>query len=136
MPTKTIDIGDIWLILNSLLVVVSGKSWCIFSLNPYTASSPLTDTEKHHLETLPTSVSPLNITEFIISPTSYGTVTSNVTIEILNSSDSVIDIIVLPVNSSLEFPGTDSHYYPIAGLKSIVNVMNSVAYSLYYSLNR
>lgn len=99
-------------------------------LNPYTDNQPLTDTEKIHLEELPTD------TEFIITPTSLGLISSNVTIEVLNSGGGVVDTLEMNISPSLELPGAgNTEYYSNDLLKTVVNAMNQVLYSLYYSLN-
>ncbi len=72
-------------------------------------------------------------TYFIITPTSYGVVDSNVTFEIYDSSHSYVTSIDAVIDSNLE-PRSGS-FYNNDELKVIINAMASVINSLYYALN-
>jgi surface protein len=76
----------------------------------------------------------INTTEqFIITPTEYGGIDSNITLTIYNSTDDVVTEINLTVNQSLE-PRSGSSYASDE-LKVIVNSLNSVVNHLYEALN-
>lgn len=97
-------------------------------MNPYTDTSPLTKTARTH-----TQLANIN-EEFIITPTTLGFVNSNVTIEILDSSDNVIGSFEVPINANLNIDRAGSLYNNDL-LKTIVNAMNQVLNSLYNSIN-
>ncbi len=73
-------------------------------------------------------------TEFIITPTSLGVVNSNITFEILDSGNNLLNTYVADINSNLNIQ-TGGVYYNNDLLKTIANAMNQVINSLYYSLN-
>jgi len=97
-------------------------------MNPYTDSSPLDQKKRFHMYEVPTG------TEFVVTPTSLGTVTGNATLTILDSGNNVLNSIELSVDSDLNIVSGGSAYNNDL-LKTIVNAMNAVIYSLYYSLN-
>ncbi len=81
----------------------------------------------HRLFWVPTQQS------FVITPTSYGTIDSDVKLDIYDSSKNYITTINLSINPNLE-PRSGS-YYDNDDLKVIVNAMAAVLNSLYYALN-
>lgn len=97
-------------------------------MNPYTDTNPLTETTRIH-----TQLANMN-EEFIITPTALGFVSSNVTIEILDSSGNVIGSYDVPINANLNID-TAGTIYNNDLLKTIVNAMNQILNSLYNSLN-
>ncbi len=72
--------------------------------------------------------------QFVITPTSYGDVHGTVTLSVYDDNLNLLKNITVGVDSSLE-PRTGAIYQPMDALKTQVNAMNSVIYSLYYSLN-
>jgi len=76
-----------------------------------------------------------NEQQFIITPTSYGDVNSTIYFEIIDPYNVKIgEIRNVTINSMLDFVG-GSYFDPPDIYKTIVNAMNSVGYSLYYSSN-
>ena len=82
---------------------------------------------EHDMEYIPTSQ------QFIITPTSYGLVQSNVSLFVYDSSKNLIKKINLNVNSNLD-PKVGSSYNN-DDMKVIINSMDVVLNSLYYALN-
>lgn len=97
-------------------------------MDPYTASEPFTEKTRVHTQTVP------SFTEFIVTPTSIGVIQSNITIQILNPDGTVRHEIPALIESSLAV-GTGGSYYNNDLMKTIVNAMNSVLNSMFYSLN-
>ena len=73
-------------------------------------------------------------TQFIITPTSYGDANSEITIEIYDSAKRKIGSVPLEIDKSLE-PRTGGISFQDDAMKVVINAMNSVGSSLYYSLN-
>lgn len=73
-------------------------------------------------------------TQFIIAPTSYGDANSQITIDIYDVAKRKISSVPLAIDKSLE-PRTGGIPFQDDDMKVIINAMNSVGYSLYYSLN-
>ncbi|MGM5480081.1 MAG: hypothetical protein ACQESC_01340 [Nanobdellota archaeon] len=96
-------------------------------MNPYTGSSPLNEKQRYHRQTVPASQ------EFVLTPTSLGSVDSNVTLQIISPTGQLVDEIDLTINPNLVYTG--GIYYDDDLLKTIVNAMNQILNSLYYSLN-
>ncbi|MGM5480825.1 MAG: hypothetical protein ACQESE_00275 [Nanobdellota archaeon] len=96
-------------------------------MNPYTESSPLSEKQRYHRQSVPVSQ------EFIITPTSLGKIDSNVTFEVLDYRGEIVAEKQFNVTSSLVYTG--GVYFNNDQLKTIVNAMNQVLSSLYYSLN-
>ena len=97
-------------------------------MNPYTDTTPLTETDRRHLRSAPVS------TEFIVTPTSLGFVDSNVTLEVLDSSGNPIAELNIPVDDSLNIDSPGS-FYNNDLLKTIVNLMNQIINNMFNSLN-
>lgn len=97
-------------------------------MNPYTDNSPLTQTQRTHLQEVNMNQ------EFIITPTSLGFVSGNISIDIINSLGNVIGTYNVTVDPSLNIVNSGT-YYNNDLLKTIVNAMNQVLDSLYKSLN-
>ena len=85
-------------------------------------------TNYHELFYIPTD------TQFIITPTSYGDANSEITINILDTGKRKIGSVSLQIDKSLE-PRTGGIPFQDDAMKVVINAMNSVGYSLYYSLN-
>ncbi len=71
--------------------------------------------------------------QFVITPTSYGSVNSTVNLEVYDSSYAYITTVKLNINPNLE-PRSGSSYEN-DNLKVIINSMAAVLNSLYYALN-
>jgi hypothetical protein len=97
-------------------------------MDPYTADSPFRAKSRMELEAIPT------MTEFVVTPTSLGVIMSNVTLDILNSTNGVLATAPVMVENSLDM-SSGGVYYNNDLMKTIVNAMNSVLSSLFYSLN-
>jgi hypothetical protein len=98
-------------------------------MDPYTADSPFRSKTRVILQTVPT------LTEFVVTPTSLGVTQSNITLEIIQTTGSVsVANKSARIESSLDM-GAGGTYYNNDMMKTIVNAMNSVLYSLFYSLN-
>ncbi|MFH1590893.1 MAG: hypothetical protein ABIC95_03110 [archaeon] len=97
-------------------------------VNPYTGSNPLSQKDRYHYQTIAIG------TDFIITPTAVGAVASNVTLNILDSGNNVLNMQVAAVDSTLNIV-TGGNNYPNDVLKAVVNSVNAVVYSLFYSLN-
>lgn len=77
----------------------------------------------------------INERQFIITPTSYGDVNSTIYFEIVDPySLKIGEIRNVTIDSMIDFVG-GSYFDPPDIYKTIVNAMNSVGYSLYYSSN-
>ncbi|MBN1646186.1 hypothetical protein JW868_04065 [Candidatus Woesearchaeota archaeon] len=98
-------------------------------MNPYTGDDPLTEKTRQDLWTVPTGA-----TEFIVTPTSLGVISSNITFDILDSNEVFVDSYTAEVDSTLNIV-TGGTPYSNDLLKTIVNSMNQVLNSLYYALN-
>ncbi len=72
-------------------------------------------------------------TQFVITPTSYGTINSNITLSVYDNNHNLIKNIQLSVNPALEPRAGQS--YNNDEMKTTINAMNVVLNSLYYSLN-
>jgi hypothetical protein len=97
-------------------------------MDPYTADSPFREKSRMELEAIS------SMTEFIVTPTSLGVIRSNVTLDVLNSTNGIIATAPIFVESSLDM-SAGGVYYNNDLMKTIVNAMNSVLSSLFYSLN-
>ena len=97
-------------------------------MDPYTADSPFRAKSRMELEAIPT------MTEFVVTPTSLGVIRSNVTLDMLNSTGGVIATAPVTIENSLDM-SAGGVYYDNDLMKTIVNAMNSVLSSLFYSLN-
>ncbi len=97
-------------------------------MNPYTASSPFTAKTRVGRQLVPT------LTEFIVTPTSLGTIQPNITFEVVDSTGSTVDTLTAYIDPSLNIVSGGA-FYNNDLLKTVVNAMNSVLSSLYYSLN-
>jgi len=85
-------------------------------------------THRHELINLTTN------TQFIITPTSYGGVTSQVKLYLYDSLNNLKCQVNFNINPNLE-PRTGGVYYENDAMKTLINAMNSVLDSLYYALN-
>ncbi len=97
-------------------------------MNPVTDSTPLPPKQRVHDQLVPTGV------EFIITPTSLGRISSNVTITILDSNKNELATTTLPVDANLNIV-SGGVFYNNDYLKTLVNAMNQIVYSLFYALN-
>ena len=97
-------------------------------MNPAIEPSGLSNKTRKHFKRIPEGQ------EFIITPTSLGVVNSNVTLEILDSNGGLLYTKDININPSLNIV-SGGLFYNNDLLKTIVNSMNQIIYSLYYSLN-
>jgi hypothetical protein len=98
-------------------------------MNPYTASSPLNaKTRVSNSQNLPIG------TEFIITPTSVGAVSSTIELEVLNADGVVIATLPAVIDSDLNI-GSAGVSYNNDLLKTITNTMNQIVSSLFFALN-
>ncbi len=97
-------------------------------LNPYTGNIPLKEKIRRHKQKTPVG------TNIIITPTSLGAVQSNITITFYDQSGNYLNQTTLPIDSDLNIQA-GGVFYNDDSLKTIVNAMNSVVYSLFYALN-
>ncbi len=101
-------------------------------VNPYTQNTTLNGKDRNHYQRIPSSQ------QFIITPTSYGVRATNITLRIISPSGTVIKTVNPGIENTLTEP-SDSIVYPCFFkddlLKTIVNSMSQIIYSLYYSLN-
>ncbi len=72
-------------------------------------------------------------TPFVITPSNYGSAFSNVSIYVYDSAKNLVNIINVTIDPNLE--PRQGIYYEDDIMKTIINAMSSVVYSLYYSLN-
>ena len=97
-------------------------------LNPYTDSSPLTDTSTYHSWRIPKN------TTVVVVPTSLGSINSNISFEIVNVNYhhvATLNATVVPALSLVQ-NGVDYHDDL---LKTVVNAISQVLYSMYIALN-
>ncbi len=97
-------------------------------LNPYTGNIPVKEKIRRHKQKTPVG------TNIIITPTSLGVVQSNVTITFYDQSGNYLNSTTLPIDSDLNIQA-GGVFYNDDSLKTIVNAMNSVVYSLFFALN-
>ncbi|RME32251.1 hypothetical protein D6789_00195 [Candidatus Woesearchaeota archaeon] len=97
-------------------------------LNPRTGSTPLSAKSRAHYQTIPTG------TQFIITPTSYSFVTSNITFDLYNQGGTLLDTLTININNSLNIQGGGASLSD-DDLKATVNQMNGIINSLYLALN-
>lgn len=97
-------------------------------MSPYTDDFPLTETTRYSYQHVPFSQ------EFIVSPTSLGFISGNVSLEVLDENQTVIDSIPLNVTPELNIV-TGGTFYNNDLLKTIVNALNQVLNSLYNAVN-
>ncbi len=97
-------------------------------MNPRIGTTPISEKTRYHYQTINVS------NEFIITPTSLGVVSSNVTFEILDSGNNLLNTYVADIDSNLNIQ-TGGVFYNNDLLKTIANAMNQILNSLYYSLN-
>ena len=97
-------------------------------MSPYTDVSPLDETTRYSYQQVGFSQ------EFIVSPTSLGFISGNVSLEVLDENNTVIDSLSLNVTPELNIV-TGGQFYNNDLLKTIVNALNQVLNSLYNALN-
>ena len=98
-------------------------------MNPYTASAPLTNADRvSSSQNLPTG------NDFIVTPTSLGAVSSNITLEIIDPDGDVIAELPAVIDANLNI-GSGGVFYNNDLLKTVTNSMNQVINSLFYALN-
>lgn len=98
-------------------------------MNPYTDSSPLSQKERYHTESVPIT------SEFIITPTSLGMVNSTINYEVLDSNMNFVADLELNISSDLNIQSGEGVFYSNDLLKTITNAMNQLLNSLFYALN-
>ncbi|MFP4118678.1 MAG: hypothetical protein ACLFTH_01330 [Candidatus Woesearchaeota archaeon] len=96
-------------------------------MNPRLSSEVLSDKMRYHRQTIPISET------FVITPTSLGKTLSNVTIEIIDSEQEIVAEKTFNITSDLVYTGGVN--FKDDKLKTMVNAMNQILSSLYYSLN-
>ncbi len=114
-------------ITNGLVSVKESDGYLI--MNP--TYNPLETGYKTHearLRYIPTS------TQFVICPTSYGNVHSKIEIDLYDENKNLLKNITVGINPTLDTSGGGIPYSSNA-LKTEINKMVQVLYSLYYSLN-
>ncbi len=97
-------------------------------MDPYTAAEPFTQKTRINTQTVP------SLSEFIVTPTSLGVIQSNITLQIIDPEENVIREIPASIESTLAI-SSGGTYYNNDLMKTIVNAMNSVLSSMFYSLN-
>ena len=98
-------------------------------MNPYTGNSPFRQKGRVDYHEIP------NNGESVIIPTNLGVISSNITLQVLDSSGLVIAEQNATIDGNLEEPVGGDSFYNNDLLKTIVNQMNAVSNSLFYSLN-
>jgi len=113
-------------IINGYVKATENNGYLV--MNPvYNSTETGFKQHEHDMEYIPTSQ------QFIITPTSYGLVQSNVSLSVYDSSKNLIKKINLNVNPNLD-PKAGSSYNN-DDMKVIINSMAVVLNSLYYALN-
>ena len=97
-------------------------------MNPYTDNQPLTPTARVARQEVDSG------TEIVVTPTTLGSIDSNITIQILNSSGGVVGSYSATIDPDLNI-ATGGISYDNDLLKTIANSMNQIISSLFYSLN-
>ncbi len=97
-------------------------------MNPYTGSAPLDPKTRYQQHQIPAG------STFIVTPTSLGSRSSTVTLEIIDDSGNVVDDYTADIDDSLDI-GSGGISYSNDLLKTVVNAINVVLNSQFYSLN-
>ncbi len=97
--------------------------------SPYTSSTPFDSTTRTNEELIPQS------TTFIITPTNYGSINSQVTLAILDSGGNYINNVTLTIDSNLERQSGEGVVFSDDDLKKGINSIDQVIKSLFTTLN-
>lgn len=98
-------------------------------MSPYTGDSPFSQSTRVHASRLNPGQ------QLIVTPTSLGVIDSQITIEIYNSNDQLVNSISVPIDATLNFNPGDGVPFSNNALKTSINSMFSIVSTQFVALN-